>query len=172
VKLATGEESAPILVPTHGAVSSVRWWNEDSLLVSDSFGAGFYSISRRGFDRDPDSTFRLPARIPGWRLYNDLRATPRGLYVRPEAGGPAKFVYRPEGTTWAALPERSFIYCWVDSLGFSRLHLPSGRLERIANLPTGIRRDMVFWSNRDGSVVLWQEIRENSKLVLVEKLHR
>ena len=37
------------------------------------------------------------------------------------------------------MPERSFAYYWTDSLKLCRLHLPSGRLERVKNLPSDIR---------------------------------
>ena len=92
--------------------------------------------------------------------------------MRPVGGGPPRFVFRPERTAWAGLPERDFAYCWPDSLGFSRLYLPSGRLERVANLPPDIRADMIFYPTRNGRLVFWEEPRERTKLVLVENLHR
>jgi hypothetical protein len=34
------------------------------------------------------------------------------------------------------------------------------------------RRDMSFTCSRDGRVTYWQQQRDNSKLVMIENLHR
>ena len=173
VDLASGETSTPFSVATRGPLTGVRWWRGDTLVVSDRTESFRCSISqRRVVERFRDSMLVISARTPGWIVFNDIGATPRGIYVQPIGGGPARFVFRPERTQWAGLPERDFVYCWPDSLGFCRLYLPSGRLERVANLPPDVKDDMIFYPTRDGRMVLWVEPRVRSKLVLVENLHQ
>jgi serine/threonine protein kinase/Tol biopolymer transport system component len=167
------ETSAPMGAPTHGPVESVRWWKGDTLLVSDRHGNSWYSITeRRILARSPDSLFMINTLTPGFILINDLRSRTRGVYVRPTNGGADRLVFRAEGAEWGGVPERSFAYYWTDSLKLCRLHLPSGRLERVKNLPSDIHREMSFRASRDGRTIVWMEPREASKLVLIENLHR
>jgi hypothetical protein len=170
----TGEESAPIQVPTRDAFNGVRWSQGDTLILSDARGNARFSLSEgRVFDRGPDSVFIINVNTPGWKVFNDLTAIPRGIYASPVGGGPARFVCPPVGNSrWSGVPDRSFAYCWPNSLGFSRIFFPSGRFEPVPHVPPDIRGGTAFAANRDGRVIVWMEPHDAAKLVLVENLHR
>ena len=169
-----GEASASIVVAKQGRLNWLYWLSADTLLVLDEGSSFRYSLSgRRAFDRSAAREFRSPTRVPGWTVVfrQPGAAAVPGFYIRPVQGGAERLVM-PAAWIRGGQTASDFLYCWPESLGFSRLDLPSGRLSRVAHVPPEVRRDMFFYPTPDGRVIFWMQQREASKLVLVENLRR
>jgi len=175
VDVSTGEASSPArVVATHGYVSWLFWTAPDTLLIMDHHGSFEYALSTsRSSPRSPDEAYQLPLRVPGWIAFmRGPASSPNpGLYLQSTTGGPERLVMKWE---WVCSQPTSsdFLYCWPESLGLSRLDLPSGHLSRPPHLPSELRRGMLFFPTRDGRIVFWGELREVSKLALVENLRK
>ncbi|MFN8177682.1 MAG: protein kinase [bacterium] len=172
VDVRTGETSGPMAVPTEGVVGWLFWASDDTLLVWDQRGSTRCSVSEgRAVEHSPDMEFELPNRLSGWTTYwrpRESTVTP-GIYVRPAHSGPERLVM-PSG--FFKPTDSDFLYCWPESLGFSRLDLPSGRLSPVAHVPPDVRRSMYLCPTHDGRVVFWVQPRDASKLVLVENFRK
>jgi Tol biopolymer transport system component len=174
VDVTTGEPSLPHPMVTRGGAPRIFWSSADTLLIHDQSGSFLYSLTdNRVFDRTPDSVWALPNRVPGWRVFIDLRRgwEGAGIFLAPGTSWEGRLV-QPKAWVTGNLPYADFLYCWPESLGFSRTDLPSARLSPVAHVPPKVRRGMLFYPTRDGRVIYWVESHETSKLVCVENLHK
>ena len=171
--LSTGESSPPLRVATRGFVRAIWWQTEDTLLINDRCGSLHCSISSgKTFDPSPEGIYCAPTRVPGWKVFvHPLSSSTPGIFLQSAGGGPEQMIMKPSWMCGDAV-RSNFLYCWPDSLGFSRLDLPSGRLSLVAHEPSEVHHGMLFFPNRDGRVVYWLEQQEVSKLVLVENFRK
>ena len=168
----SGEDSGARTIPTRGRVTWLNFIDPDTLRVLDRRGSFDYSISKgRVVDRSRDLEFYYQTRVPGWIVFFKSLSSGLGIFIRRTDGNDERLVM--PGRWMCANPTMtSFLYCWPESLGLSRLELPSGRLQSVAHVPPGLSRDMRFFPTSSGRVMFWVRLRPESKLVLVENLHR
>jgi len=174
VDVATGEGRASVTLPTHGGARWLNWPETDTLLVVGEDGSFQYCIStNQTSGLTPRRMFQFPPRGRGWIVMLDRRQgfSQGCLLLRYADGRPDR---RLMPTSWMVgdVSGEDFLHCWPESLGLSRMDLPSGRITPIAHVPPEVRRGMVLYPARDGRVIYWVAQETASRLVLVENFRK
>lgn len=174
VDVAAGEARASITLHTGEIPKWLAWPKADTLLVLDQHGSFQYCISTSQTSaRTPGQMFQLPPRGTGWIVMLDRRQgySQANLFLRSADGSPDRALM-PASWLCGDLNEEDFLPCWPESLGLSRIELPSGRIRRISHVSPEVRRDVMLYPTRDGRVIYWVDQRNASKLVLVENFRK
>ena len=174
VDVGTGETRASVTLHTRDTPRWLAWPRTDTLLIMDKHGSFQYSIStNQASTRTARQIFQLPPRGPGWIVMLDRRQgySQGNLFLRFADGSPDRRLM-PTSWIWGDFSGEDFLTCWPESLGPSRIDLPSGRITPLAHVPPEVRRSMMLYPTPDGRVIYWVDQRTDSKLVLVENFRK